>query len=205
MIYRIKAIQNITEKELKTALEALPAWRRAQTMRFKHFDKQKECAFSYLLLCEMLEERGIAAQPTFEYAENGKPSLKELPHLHFNLSHCDGAVACAINEHPVGIDIERTGRYSERLANYTMNADELAEIEAAEDRDLAFTRLWTMKEATMKLSGEGISTNVRKVLPHSYNIIIYNTTCYPEDGFVVTVAEWRKDAERRCRKKPCQS
>lgn len=190
MVYIDENIANLTDEALEAALEALPEWRRVQAMRYKHKRGQAECALSYLLLCKGLREMGIEVQPTFEYGANGKPTLKELPGVHFNISHCKAAVTCSISDKPVGVDIETLGRYSERLAQYTMNEAELAEINAADDRDVAFTRLWTMKEATMKLTGEGISTNVRNVLEHSSNIIIYKTTVNVERGYVVTVAEW---------------
>lgn len=190
MIYINDKIGDISEQELQEAINALPAWRKEQTMRFKHQRGRIECAFSYLLLCDALHERGISEPPTFVYGKegkDGKPSLAEHPNLFFNLSHCKQAVACALAEHPVGIDIEAMGRYSERLAKYTMNEEECAEIEASENKDAAFTRLWTMKEATMKLTGEGISTNVREVLKHSSNII-YKTQVNFEEGYVVTLA-----------------
>lgn len=190
MLYLDENLAQINEERLKSALEALPEWRRLQALRYKHRRGQAECALSYLLLCKGLREMGIDLQPTFVYGENGKPSLKELPNVHFNLSHCKEAVACVISDKPIGVDIEALGRYSERLARYTMNERELEEINQAEDRDVAFTRLWTMKEAAMKLTGEGIGTNVRNVLEHSYNIIIYKTTISTERGYVVTVAEW---------------
>lgn len=190
MLYLDENLAQISAESLKSAIDALPEWRRLQALRHKHRRGQAECALSYLLLCKGLREMGLELQPTFVYGENGKPSLKELPHVHFNLSHCKEAVACAISDKPIGVDIETLGRYSERLAQYTMNEKELEEINQAEDRDVAFTRLWTMKEATMKLTGEGIGTNVRNVLEHSSNIIIYRTTINTERGYVVTVAEW---------------
>lgn len=190
MIYINDKIEEISEKTLQEAINALPEWRKEQTMRFKHQRGRIECAFSYLLLCDALRERGILEPPTFIYGkegQDGKPSLAEHPNLFFNLSHCKHAVACALADHPVGIDIEAMGRYSERLAKYTMNEEECTEIEVAENKDVAFTRLWTMKEATMKLTGEGISTNVREVLKHSSNII-YKTQVNLEKGYVVTLA-----------------
>lgn len=193
MLYIDESIANLSAEALDAALAALPAWRRAQALRYKHQRGQAECALSYLLLCRALRERGIEVQPTFDYGDNGKPRLRELPDVHFNLSHCKTAVVCAVSEEPVGVDVETLGRYNERLARYTMNEKELKEIESSSDRDLTFTRLWTMKEATMKLTGEGISTNVRDVLAaHSYNII-YRSRVNVERGYVVTEAEFASE------------
>lgn len=198
MIYVNDNIENISEKQLEEVISTLPEWRKVQTTRFKHHRGRVESAFSYLLLCEALHERGIEEPPTFVYGKEGaegKPSLKEHPELFFNLSHCKRAVVCAVSDHPVGIDAEVLGRYSERLAQYTMNEDELAEIAAAKDKDVAFTRLWTMKEAAMKLTGEGIGTNVRNVLDRSSNII-YRTRVCVEKGYVVTLAEHAEEVGR---------
>lgn len=192
MIYLEEELSKYSEESLKELLDGLlewlPDWRRAQALRYKHIQGQLECALSYALLCRGLREMGYEVQPTFRYGENGKPTLIELPNVHFNLSHCKHAVVCVIADHPVGIDVEALGRYGERLAKYTMNAYELAAIEAAEDRDVAFTRFWTMKEAAMKLTGEGIGTNVRNVLSDSS--IIYNTRVNIEKGYVVTLAKF---------------
>lgn len=194
MLYINDRLSECTDEQLKRVLDALPAWRKEQALRFKFREGVVECALSYALLCEALRERGITDSPTFIYGQDGKPSLQEYPMVHFNLSHTNGVAACAVSDHAVGVDVERLGRYSESLAEYTMNADELAQIHASTDCDLEFTRLWTMKEATGKLIGEGISTNVRGLLSdHSYNII-YRTTVNTEKGYVVTVAQWANES-----------
>lgn len=194
MIHINDHIEAITEKELAEAISTLPEWRKAQAMRFRHNRGRVESAFSYLLLCDALRERGIMDPPTFVYGQEGnegKPSLAEHPLLFFNMSHCKHAVACVVADYPVGIDIEATGRYTERLAQHTMNEDELAEIAASENKDLAFTRLWTMKEAAAKLSGQGISTHVRDLLRYSSNNI-YKTIINKEKQYVVTMAKYAK-------------
>lgn len=191
MIYINDKIKDFTEKDIETAIERLPEWRKEQTLRFKHATQRRECVLSYLLLCQALQERGIEIKPTFIYSDNGKPKFKEIPTLHFNMSHCKVAVACAISDDEVGIDVECTGRYSERLARYTMNEEEMARIQQSEDPDREFTLLWTMKEATAKLSGEGISTNMRDILLDSSNII-YRSVVEKEKGYVVTMAQWKK-------------
>jgi 4'-phosphopantetheinyl transferase len=62
------------------------------------------------------------------------------------------------------VDIESIRRYSDSLARYTMNDAELKRIEQAERRDVEFIRLWTLKEAVLKRSGEGIRNDMKHVL-----------------------------------------
>lgn len=157
---------------LEEMMDALPAWRRDKAARFRFKQGQWECAASYLLLCRMLREHfGINSQPTFAEGPHGKPSLIFADHdataqsLHFNMSHCKNGVACVVSsDSEVGIDIECTGRYKESLARYCMSEEEVSDILASDTPDLVFTRLWTQKEALLKLTGEGITDDIKHIL-----------------------------------------
>ena len=102
----------------------------------------------------MLLEYGIDEAPVFTYGNKGKPLLQVHPDIHFSLSHCHEAVAVALSDHPVGIDIETVGHYSPEVARHVMNDDEMRQIEASALPEVAFTRLWTMKESLYKLTGD---------------------------------------------------
>ena len=147
------------------ALPLLSDQRREQALRFKHEQRRKTCAAVYLLLCEALrKEYGISEKPVFEYGEHGKPSIVGHPEIHFNFSHCREAVLCVVSDHPVGVDVESIREYKDTLVHYTMNDDEVAEIVGSSSPAEAFIRLWTMKEAVLKLSGEGIRNDMKTVL-----------------------------------------
>jgi 4'-phosphopantetheinyl transferase len=159
MIYLNDDIQGF---DFEASLSLLSEQRREQALKFKHELGRKTCAMAYLLLCEGLrKEFGITEQPIFDYGEHGKPFIVGHPDIHFNLSHCREAVVCAVSDRPVGIDVESIREYKDSLARYTMNDDELALISGS---PLVFTRLWTMKEAKLKLSGEGIRNDMKTVL-----------------------------------------
>ncbi len=180
-------LSNISSADIDSAINSLPEWRREQALRFKHEQGRKECAFSYLLLCQSIKaEFGIDEQPKFIIGEHGKPTLEGYPHIHFNLSHCKHGISCAVSDNEVGVDIECTGRYREQLARHTMNEEEMQSILSAEDADLAFTRLWTQKEAAFKLIGNGITDDIKNIL-FMHNIYLC-TRENPSSGFVVSVA-----------------
>lgn len=149
----------------QAALPLLSDQRRELCLKFKHEQGRKTCAAAYLLLCEGLrEEYGISEKPVFEYGEHGKPSIVGHPEIFFNMSHCREAAICVLSNKPVGVDIESIRPYNESLARYTMSDEEMALIESAERRDVEFIRLWTLKEAVLKCSGEGIRNDMKHVL-----------------------------------------
>ena len=151
--------------DLKTALAELSDQRREQALRFKHELGQRTCVAAYLLLCEGLQkEYGITEKPVFEFGEHGKPFIVGHSEIHFNLSHCREAAICMIADRPVGIDIESIRTFKQTLVNYTMNEEEIHQINEAERPDIEFIKLWTKKEAVLKLSGEGISRDMKQVL-----------------------------------------
>ena len=157
--------EHIDDFDLQAALAEISEQRREQALRFRFERGQRTCVLAYLLLKKALrEEYGLTQNPLFEYGEHGKPSIVGHPEIHFNLSHCRQAVACAVSSRPVGIDVESVARYKDSIARYTMNDEELRLIEAAEHPEVAFTRLWTMKEARLKLTGEGITDDLKTAL-----------------------------------------
>ena len=162
MIYLNDDIEHF---DWQAALPLLSEQRREQCLKFKHELGRKTCAAAYLLLREALrKEYGIEEAPVFEYGEHGKPTIVGHPDIHFNLSHCREAAICVVSDHPVGVDVESIHRYSESLARYTMNDEEMQQILHADHPALAFTRLWTRKEAVVKRSGHGISNDMKHVL-----------------------------------------
>ena len=162
MIYLNDDIANF---DWQAALPLLSDQRRELCLKFKHEQGRKTCAAAYLLLCEGLrEEYGISEKPVFEYGEHGKPSIVGHSEIFFNMSHCREAAICVLSNKPVGVDIESIRPYNESLARYTMSDEEMALIESAERRDVEFIRLWTLKEAVLKCSGEGIRNDMKHVL-----------------------------------------
>lgn len=157
--------QDIWDFDLDAALSEISEQRREQAVKFKHELGQRLCVLAYQLLKQGLHEAyGIEGNPQFEYNEHGKPAIVGHPDIFFNLSHCKEAVLCAISDQPVGVDVESVRSFNDSLVHYTMNEDEIREIETAEDRAVAFIRLWTMKEAALKLEGTGISKDMKQVL-----------------------------------------
>ena len=182
---KIYVSEDIWNFDLEAALQEISEQRREQALKFKYELGQRLCVLAYQLLKQGLrEEYGITENPIFEYNEHGKPSIVDHPEIFFNMSHCKYAAVCAISEKNVGIDVESIREFKDGLVRYTMNDEEILEIESAEDPASAFIRLWTMKEATMKLIGTGISNDMKNVISDKF---AYTTV--EKDRYIYTVCE----------------
>ena len=177
--------EDIWSFDLEAGLEEISEQRREQALKFRHEQGQRLCVLAYQLLKQGLkEEYGISENPIFEYNEHGKPSIVGHPEIFFNLSHCKEAAVCVVSDHPVGIDVESIREYKESLVRYTMNDDEVLEIESAADPASAFIRFWTMKEATMKLIGTGISNDMKTIIDTTK----YKYTTVDRQRYIYTIS-----------------
>lgn len=172
--------------------------RREQALRYQNVFGQFCCLKSYMMLCCLLAEwssvhsnalsqEDIEALtcPTFLYNNHNKPYLSYGPK--FSISHCRHAIATAISEYPVGIDIESVRTYTPALVCKTMNTEEQALITSSSAPDVAFIRQWTRKEALLKLQGTGIDHDLRDVLTHCDDIQFYSTE-NTKKKYVLTIA-----------------
>ncbi len=89
----------------------------------------------------------------------GKPSLAEHPDIHYNISHAKGISACIVSDRECGIDCEQVRQYRPNVAKraFSESEQELLESLPESERDMMFTRLWTLKESYVKAIGTGIS------------------------------------------------
>ena len=96
---------------------------------------------------------------TFNYEKYGKPYVVNGPY--FSISHCKEGIAVAVDDQPIGIDIEAIRHANSDLIERTMNEQERVGMD-----DRKFTRLWTQKEAIVKAEGVGIQSfeQIQKIL-----------------------------------------
>ena len=179
--------ENINDFDLDEEMTLLSEQRREQVAHYKLEGPRRQAVAAYLLLRKALREMyGIHDAPVFEYDANGKPSILGHPEIFFNLSHCRKAVACVVADSPVGIDVEETCRFSDSIARYTLDDEEYESVVKADNPSQAFIRLWTMKEALLKYTGEGLRRDIKTVLRLSpANKVEFLTELH--DGYVVSV------------------
>ena len=172
MVYIFDRLDQYTDELYEKHLSSLPTWRREKALQYKKLDDRKRSVLAFVLLQRALrEEYGITEFPEFVYNEFGKPSLPNLP-IHFSLSHCNDAVACAVSYHNIGIDVESIVPYNPDVARRVCSADELKMLEQSLNKDVEFIKLWTAKEAISKYEGMGLSLPFAEIDVSKYAVHI---------------------------------
>lgn len=139
-----------------------------KVQRLKDPDTRQLAITAHALKRYALSQRRPQIEPAdwqFVSSPSGKP---ELPgrECHFNLSHCDYACALAIDEEPIGIDVERERPLTnlDALARRVLSHEEHRWLRAQSRPASHLVRLWTIKEAALKASGYGLRMDPRTVL-----------------------------------------
>lgn len=186
MIYRVDtSIEQYDEHKIAECLSWFPQERLDNILKINHLQGRREKVAAYELLVEMMREEGCLEQwPLFHYDENGKPRLSNYPDLHFNISHCKKAVAVALHDAEVGIDVECRRAVSQALMERVCCAEELSLIRSSADAELEFIRLWTRKEALLKCTGVGIREDLRNILSYYSDYKIITEYIAEIDGYL---------------------
>ena len=123
------------------------------------FPKDKRLSLAAeVLLRKALKLNGID-DFTLEVDENGKPYLKGISGLKFNLSHSEERVMCVISEKEVGCDVEWMKKPNYKMTEYFLTKEEitmLKRLNLEEEKQEMFYRLWTLKESFVKAIGLGM-------------------------------------------------
>ena len=108
------------------------------------------------LLAQMYREYRGREMPAVVLEERGKPRLADDP-LQFSISHTGAHVFCALSDRPIGIDAEEQSRDIDlQLAEKILSPSEKKRYDSADDKRSALLRLWVLKEAAAKCTGQGL-------------------------------------------------
>lgn len=147
-------LDGIDFEEYKEYISLLPPERQAKTARYR-FPKDKLLSLGAgLLIRQYVGERRIYR------AEHEKPYMEG--DIFFSVSHSERCVAIATDRVEVGLDVEILPDDKKlRVAERFFHPGELSYVMNADDRYSALCRIWTRKEAYLKETGIGISTDLR--------------------------------------------
>ena len=141
----------------------VPLSRRLRAERYRFAEDRMRCLGAGLLL---RFATGLDDDDT-DFGPNGKPFFPAHPETCFSLSHSGGLVICAVSRRTVGADVEEIRPVRESnlfIARRYFTKEEQEELartkpdpqKTAFDPSV-FTKIWTRKEAYVKMTGEGIA------------------------------------------------
>ena len=174
-------MEECTEAEVQRMLPLVSDQRREQALKYKHTFGQFCCLKSWLMLFDDVEMSRYQ-DLEWKYNEHGKPYLEGGPY--FSISHCKAGIAVAIDDAPIGIDIETIRHANEDLVERTMNEKERLGIRELGMRE--FTRLWTQKEAIVKAEGTGIYSfeQLQTILDNEH----WTLDTFEKDNYIYSIA-----------------
>ena len=173
-------MEECTDEAVQAMLPMVSQQRREQALRYRHLFGRFCCLKSWLMLSAM-----HIGEMDFLYNQHGKPYIEGGPF--FSISHCKEAIAVALDDQPIGIDVESIRRFDPELVTRTMNDSEQALIAASAHPERAFIRLWTQKEAVLKMEGTGIESfeQLQTILSKYRNIEI---STIEKEKYIYTIA-----------------
>lgn len=166
-------IKRISRTDIDAAYFSMSEDRRKKCDGFRFQAAKDLCIAADMLLRRVLSEKlGVPSEAlSFAVTHKGKPYLQNGGY-HFNISHSGDMVAVAVSkDSPVGIDIEQIKPVSAGIARRVFSEGDLCFVFGdavipdgkIEDRDtlVRFFKVWTYKEAFVKMTGEGISDDLK--------------------------------------------
>ncbi|MGN7043659.1 4'-phosphopantetheinyl transferase family protein, partial [Bacillus safensis] len=132
-IFAIK-LQHLDEIDAQQQIERLKPFvsseKRAAAERFRFLIDARRTLLGEVLVRQTIHDMYDLPMDriVFETEGNGKPVVRQLPSFHFNLSHSGDWVVCAVDDAPVGIDIEEIKPIDLAIAKRFFSADEYQDL-----------------------------------------------------------------------------
>lgn len=128
----------------------------------KNARRRTEFLVTRHLIHAMAEKFGLESDFAIQKDPMGKPYAEVgEQHIFLSIAHCTGNVVCGISESmDLGVDVEPVERQvHEDLGDRIFHPQERNDVTGLE-----MIRVWTMKEAMVKLQGKGLRTNLNELL-----------------------------------------
>jgi 4'-phosphopantetheinyl transferase len=166
-IYAINISSKLDRDLYNKFLSVVDDDKRRKINRFKNSNDSIRTLIADILIRSIVRTKFLVSNEeiTYEYNCYGKPKLKYKEEFHFNVSHSGDWVVAAVDNSPVGIDIEHITPIDDytSIAQKFFNESEYNWLlsQSHEKRLESFYKLWTLKESYIKTIGAGLSISLK--------------------------------------------
>lgn len=192
LYYMITDISSVTDEDISALREKITG----------HFTdkstlKRKDSVCGKAVLCYLLKEKFALSEFTVDCEENGKPFVVGSD-ICFNLSHSGSKVLCVCGEGRIGCDIELIKAYNEKVAHRYFCPEEQTRLANSKHSGADFTRLWTLKESILKLTGVGMVGGLStynfsdKLTSRSFDSYGLHFEAFIYEGYSVSICSEKK-------------
>ncbi len=159
---------------VQACLPLLSAQRREKVFAYHFASDQNLSAAVYLLLrYALITQYRIGEAVVFAFGPQGKPLLRDYPRVHISLSHCRVAVACAVGDAALGVDVEEIAPVQADVAKRVLTPDEYRAVLASNDPARLFCEFWAKKESILKQAGRGIGDGLHALAANSAGTALF--------------------------------
>ena len=167
----IENIASVAEVDLQNKPDYVTDERWERICRIRPMEDKKRSLLAGKMLNQMCREYNIE-EPQYGTVASGKPILLNASELAFNVSHSGEYVLLAYKKDvkSIGADIQQIRNVSDGLKKRLLHTDEwrrmeekLSEGTQSEDSEVVLNRIWAIKESFVKMTGEGLSHDFRKI------------------------------------------
>ncbi len=160
-IFALKLSPDTEKTKFNELLKFVGSEKRLKINRFvRHEDAQRalfaEILIRYIICNKLKVKNDMIVLNKDNY---GKPFLKGFKDFHYNLSHSQKWIVCAVDNLPIGIDVEAVRPIETDIARRFFSREEYENLISKEihERTAYFFELWTLKESYIKAWGKGLS------------------------------------------------
>ena len=168
-------IRDLTDEEYIKWYLLISEEKRHHVDRFRFVEDKKRTVVGEMLARKAISEWcGVTPETiAFGVKERGKPYAKDLA-AEFNISHSGDWVVCAVDDKPIGIDVEQIRPIDLKVVKHICTDNEINYLfeHVPTEKDFKYTtdvkiltrffEIWTKKEAYGKCIGDGLLCKVKE-------------------------------------------
>lgn len=191
-------IRDLSQDEYEKWYSLMSVDKKQRVDRFRFADDKKRTVTGEMLARKAVAEWCHVSEEEIQFGvlEYGKPFAIGLD-VEFNISHSGDLVVCAVDDKPVGIDVEQIRPMDMKVAKYICKGKELIYVWGYEPNEDDFIRtsngeiltrfyeMWTRKEAYGKCIGIGV-IDVRNIVD------VCGVVKYMFEDYIVTICSSKK-------------